>query len=235
MDSSNDYNNMGVAYLENGYRDSALLMFQAAIDSKLRTIKRHEQQPLQQESHASSIQDHLNKQSRTSINSFALNMYTTINTKRIPFPSDSASIMHNKPIKIDIELREHSDCNGETDALHSAIFMYNAALAHHLNNTAISLDRALKLYEMICPLLADNQDISSDTCCRLVIVTLNNLAQLHMDLGLHAEVMPYVDALSEFARNIRDSRSCSFLEEMDTITSNALIFSDPNLAPASAA
>lgn len=128
----------------------------------------------------------------------------------------------------------HTDkCQGYTyDAV---IVLYNTALTYHLLNVPShqrenARRHALSLYEMSYNLAL--HDLGDETSSRIVMVTLNNMAQIEFELGNFQEAHCCLDDLKEYIMSLEKPSSPKIKIERNRLFLNATLLRNLQGAPA---
>ena len=121
-------------------------------------------------------------------------------------------------------------------ALHSATILTNMALAYHLavpqtsSSNFQSFHNAMTLYEMAYSVAARVE--SSENSSRIIMVTLNNLGQIHHECGMYAEARNILNTLQEYIRHRIKDGDDSFSAEKRVYLLNAMLLVKPRGAAA---
>jgi tetratricopeptide (TPR) repeat protein len=132
---------------------------------------------------------------------------------------------------IDIEYTEKL----RTCARDSAIVLYNMALTYHLLNVPThqkerTRRHALLLYELSYNIAL--QDLDDETSTRIISVTLNNMAQIELELGNFKEAQGCLDDLKEYLMSLKEPSSLKIKIERNQLFLNATLLGNPKGAPA---
>merc|ERR1712150_62058 len=97
--------------------------------------------------------------------------------------------------------------------------LFNMGLLYHMKRTSHALQNAMHLYAMSYSTLSDIKEIqtSNDMYCRLVMAMLNNIAQIHEELGSFDTMQNFLEMLSNFHSSSRSFFSCELYEEMSSL------------------
>jgi hypothetical protein len=117
----------------------------------------------------------------------------------------------------------------------AASVVYNVALTFHLLNVPShqkerTRRHALSLYEMSHNLAL--QDLGDETSSRIIMVTLNNMAQIELELGNFQEAQSCLDDLKEYIMSLEEPSSLKIKIERNQFFLNATLLSNPQRAPA---
>jgi hypothetical protein len=116
-----------------------------------------------------------------------------------------------------------------------ASVVYNMALTFHLFNVPShqkerTIRHALSLYELSYNIAL--QDLEDETSSRIISVTLNNMAQIELELGNFQEAQGSFDDLKEYLMSLEEPSSLKIKIERNQLFLNATMLSNPKGAPA---
>ena len=130
-------------------------------------------------------------------------------------------IIYDKPLQIN---PENLDQNLLT--IHSSAILFNLGLTYHARRTNSSLKRAMSFYQIAYSLLVDIDEAHTEQFHRLAIATLNNMAQVHEELGCFSQMLDTLEILSQYILSENSPTSEGVLEEMNDLITGALLFTD---------
>lgn len=237
-----NFNNLGVALLDQGNRQVAICLFKGA--SQLVTYS------LSQEMNCTNYIEEALNDPRVMNAYIFYQMYanlddaselTSLSTMNVcddtllnassPFIFKQAIVLSKDQLPSEWTHRVSLCCS---------ILVYNIALVYHLNAADSVLEscghRALRLYEMAFSLISPPGECSITTLVggRLAMYCLNNMAALNHDLtewDMSAECMRRLSAIATYLQSTR-GLGASLSAECQSFLLNAMVLKPPTWAPA---
>jgi hypothetical protein len=127
----------------------------------------------------------------------------------------------------------HSDTN-ETICLYSAIVLFNSALASHSEGTLLGRDKSLMkastLYGLVVQLLTTSTMPEDTSSTILILLALNNKAQIHHHQCEYAQSVDCMVELSKIMGNLTELPSALNHEDAEEILLNVMVLSTPPMA-----
>jgi tetratricopeptide (TPR) repeat protein len=128
--------------------------------------------------------------------------------------------------------------NGDSDkmlSLYSAIVLFNLALASHREGrlgSEKSLEKAAVLYGMALKLLASSPTLDDISTTILILIALNNKAQIHYDQCQYRESSECLTEISTIMGSVDTIRSALNPKDYEGILLNVMLLNAPTAAQA---
>lgn len=230
-----DSNNIGVSLLERAQYDDALEVFRSAADLmyvvtqeiKARNSETDVDESLLEDSPSSSKKI---RETQKRIVNIAASL--AAQKGRVVVPDETDCFLYDRGFLLSMPF-----CGSAIPcALHSATILANMALAYHLSVPQISnadspaLRNAMTLYGMaysVASRVEQNEDSR-----RVIMATLNNMAQIHHECGMYEESRNILDSLQEFIHDQIKAEDCDFSPEKRVYLLNAMFVHKPQGAAA---
>jgi hypothetical protein len=200
MEAAIAHNNMGVSLLEQGLNDQALLRFKAAAHIMFMT----------------------SQQTKGRLRSGEFSGFTACVPILRTIPSCNAHFVQNTAIRM--------HCSNETVTTYtveSAMILTNMALCFHATGkesdfSVESMRNALILYEMAYNLgIQSSHDPRSH---QIILTSLNNLGQIHNEIGNYETSELYLEDLSSYCSHLKGLT----VKELHGYVLNSLVLRNPN-------
>mmetsp|Transcript_21395 Transcript_21395/g.35402 ORF Transcript_21395/g.35402 Transcript_21395/m.35402 type:complete len:224 (-) Transcript_21395:80-751(-) len=221
MQSAVTRNNRGIAFLEKGVHEEALLEFKAAAQLMYSFTQELKKKHLNDsaESDCGSQED----QPRESF------------TECIP--SERTIYTENSFICSTPIIMLNSDEPSTACTIESASILLNMALCYHLNSMRTNpmqgvLQNAINLYEMAYGLAIQvHEDVRSQ---KIIMTALNNLGQLNYELGEFETAQLYLNDLSTYINYLGEDVEKAVLGDLHECMLNCLVLKNPHAGAAAA-
>jgi hypothetical protein len=129
-----------------------------------------------------------------------------------------------------------NDNTAETLSLYIAVVLFNSALASHSEGTALgrekSLTKASLLYSMVVQILARCTMLQDTFTTILILLALNNKAQIHYDQCEYVQSVDCMKQISKIMGSVRGIHSVLSHKDIDGLMLNVMILSAPTAAQA---
>jgi tetratricopeptide (TPR) repeat protein len=220
MQSAVTHNNRGIAFLEKGIHEEALLEFKAAAQlmySFTQELKKHNS--AEKEGNEAPADE----QPRESFTACA--------------PSNRSIYTENSFICSTPIIMLSSDEPSSACTIESASILLNMALCYHLNSMRPNsmqgvLQNALNLYEMAYGLAIQvHEDARSQ---KIIMTSLNNLGQLNYEMGEFDTAKLYLDDLSTYINYLGGEVERAVLGDLHECMLNCMILKNPHAGAAAA-
>jgi hypothetical protein len=130
----------------------------------------------------------------------------------------------------------NGDTTEEAVSLYMAIILFNSALASHSDGAAFgrvkSLMKASALYSLVAQLLSTLAMQEDTSTAILILLALNNKAQIHYDQCDYVQSIDCMLQMSKILGSVRGLHSALHHKDLEEITLNVMILSTPTAAHA---
>ena len=205
MNVAINHNNLGVSFLQKGRREEAMLELKKAAQLMYKTT-----QELKEKALTGSQQCHLSDQHEA-------HLCSVVTTN---------SFIRSTPLLMSYSEGQASSCTVE-----SAIVLMNMALCYHLDSTEAksmpdAMQNALTLYQMAYGLGV--QARGDERAFNLILTSLNNMGQLHHEMGDFEKSRLYLEDLSTYITFVNQRGSGHLIEDRHEFMLNAMVLRNPN-------
>ena len=227
-------NNVGVSLLETARYDEALDVFRSAADL-MYVVTQVVNAAHPEANWCASISDPSTCRKVKDAQEKMLKMSTfTVEENQHPLGRrhDVDCFLHLRAFNLTMPACSHDvDC-----ALHSATILANMALTYHLavpqtaSSNFPSFNSAMTLYEMAYSVASRVQH--SEQSSQIMMVTLNNMGQIHHECGMYDEARSILNTLQEYIRHRIKVGDEAFSAEKRMYLLNAMLLVKPRGAAA---